>query len=118
MEEGLTFTDFITPYLPLISAVMGAILIGIFGVWNRKRGAVETRAPDVNEIWLKSETDHKALDIERRTRRHLEDLIYRLLAIFRCYVDRVRRGGSTDLNTKELELYNSSPSSFVKLEEK
>lgn len=118
MEAGLSFTEFITPYLPLLSAIAGALLIGIFGIWNRKRGAIETRAPDVNEIWVRSESDHRALDIERKARRALEDIVYRIVQIFKSYVDRVRQGGSTELNTKELEIYKVDPGSLVKLEDK
>ena len=114
MDEGLSFTEAITPYLPLIGVLLGGLLIGIFGIWNRRRGAIETRAPDVNEIWQRSEQDHKELDIERSTRRHLEDCVYTLHSVFKSYVDRVRRGGSSELNTKELEIYTTNPSSFVK----
>lgn len=117
IDQGLTFTQLITPYLPLITAIAGSIIIGIVTLWNRKRGAVETRAPDVNEIWQQQASDSKALDFERKLRRRLEDVVYDILNVFKGYVNRVLKGGSVDLNTRELELYKTKYTDLVKSEE-
>lgn len=106
-EERLTFTEAITPYLPLIGIVVGGIVMGLFGAWNRKRGATETRAPDVNESWNRAEALDLALDNERKTRRLLQDLLYDVLAAFHSYTHRVQRGGSTDLTTREQKAHDT-----------
>lgn len=97
----LTFSEQITPYMPLIVAVVGALIVGGFGLWNRRRGAVETRAPDVNEMWAKQERDARALDTERAHRRHVENVLVSVLRAFRGYVRRVVSGGSVELTESE-----------------
>ena len=112
-QAAVTFTESVTPYLPLIGTVIGGMVIGFFAVWNRRRGAVETRAPDVNDIWLQQAKDNQLLDDERAFRRFLEDIVYDLLKLFKGYVNRVRRGGSTDLTTRELQYYQTSFNDLV-----
>jgi hypothetical protein len=63
------FTLVVTPYLPFAGTLLGAAVVGAFAIWNRKRGNVETRAPDVNEIWQKQAHDALELDREYRWRR-------------------------------------------------
>lgn len=116
-QAGQTFTELITPYLPVIGVIFGGLIVGGFGLWNRKRGAVETRAPDVNELWQQQDSQNKALDFERKLRRFLEDSVRELLSVFKDYVDRVRKGGSTELNTKELKIYESTYSDLVREKE-
>ena len=94
-----SFTVFITPYLPLIT-----VAVGVFGVYNRKRGAVETRAPDVNEIWVQQEAQSRLLDEERKGRRRLEAMLGQLWSAFVGYVNRVQSGGSMQLTTREMEI--------------
>jgi hypothetical protein len=96
-----TLTEQITPYLPLIGVVFGALIIEGFRLWNRKRGAIETKAPDVNDIWQREERQNKELDIERRMRRRFEDLAGQLWLAFRNYAARVQGGGSTELTSFE-----------------
>lgn len=106
-DRGVTFTEIITPYLPLIGVLAGALVVGAFGLWNRRRGALETRAPDVNESWMRADAADRALDTERAVRRLMEDLLYRVLVAFRGYVNRVQGGGSTELTEKERTSYEA-----------
>lgn len=96
-----SFTAFITPYLPLIITIIGGLIVGGFGIWNRRHGNIETRAPDVNEIWQQQAAEAKELDLERRLRRRLEDLLRELVRVFWLYTGRVQGGGSKELNTQE-----------------
>lgn len=102
--ETVTFTQAITPFIPLLGTVAGAIVVGVFAAWNRRRGAVETRAPEVSEIWQQQALESKSLDLERRLRRALEDMIYELRRAFKLYVARVHTGGSKELSEQEEEL--------------
>lgn len=108
VEENLSVAETITPFLPLIGTIVGAIVVGIFAVFNRKRGAIETRAPDVNEIWSRQAADQVQLDMERRLRRMLEDLVRDLRRAFRVYVTRVQSGGKADLTQFERQMYEAS----------
>lgn len=110
-----TFTEAITPYLPLLGTILGGILIGVFAIWNRRRGAVETRAPDVNEIWQQQALQSKELDAERKQRRHLEDVLRDLLYAFRSYISRVQGGGSVELTTREQKLLDIASTQEVKI---
>lgn len=105
-------SDFIvqvTPLLPFLGTLLGATVVGAFAVWNRKRGAVETRAPDVNEIWVQQDRQSRELDIERKWRRRLQNYSWEVLAIWRGYVRRVQNGGSADLTPHERLFYDSEP---------
>lgn len=103
-----SFTALITPYLPLITIVAGGIVVGIFGIYNRKRGAVETRAPDVNAIWVQQENQSRLLDLERRARRRLESMLGQLWSAYVGYVNRVQSGGSMQLTTHEMDIVTQS----------
>lgn len=99
--DDISFTPTITPYLPLLGTIAGGVVIGIFAVWNRKRGATETRAPDVNESWRRAERLERRLDTERSHRRFAEDLADKIQDAFRAYVRRVRHGGDTTMTDRE-----------------
>jgi hypothetical protein len=101
------FTLVVTPYLPFAGTLLGAAVVGAFAIWNRKRGNVETRAPDVNEIWQKQAHDALELDREYRWRRRLQNFCDELLRTFRAYVKRVQAGGSTEL-TKHEQMFMES----------
>lgn len=102
-------TETITPYLPLIGILFGSLVVGLFAVWNRKRGNMETRAPDVNEIWQQQAKESHDLDMERRWRRRLENFAFELARVFRGYVRRVQAGGSTDLTPHERMFHDTDP---------
>lgn len=93
----LTFTEQVTPYLPLIGIAISALIVGGFAVWNRAKGNVETKAPSVAEIWARE---------ERLSRRKdwLSNVVYRLQGAFRRYVARVQSGGPTELTATEQNL--------------
>lgn len=93
------FTPIITT---LITVVLGGLIVGAFAVWNRRRGAVESRVPDVMEMWSQTEKD-------RRLRRFFEDLYYETRGSFRGYVRRVRDGGSTELSEAEKIRHDLDP---------
>lgn len=86
----ITFTEQLTPYLPLIGTILGGIVVGAFAMWNRRKGNTETKAPSVAEIWARADR------LERRAR-----WAYRIQDAFREYVSRVRAGGSTELDAAE-----------------
>jgi hypothetical protein len=99
----------LTPYLPLVGIVVGGVIVGVFQVWNRRRGAVETKAPDVNEIWQQQIYQSHELDTERKWRRRLENFAHELVRVFRAYVNRVQSGGSTELTHHEKLFYDTDP---------
>jgi hypothetical protein len=102
-------SSLITPYLPVVGILLGSILVGVFAVWNRRHGAVETRAPDVNEIWKQQAEQSAQLDLERKLRRKLEDYARDLLRTYRSYVWRVRGGGSIELTSHERRFFDIDP---------
>ena len=102
-----TFTEQVTPWLPLIGTIFGAIVVGSFAAWNRKRGATENRTPDVNEIWVQQAADAKALDGERRHRRVLEALGRRVIEPGNVIGADFQNGGDTALNAHEQDIYDT-----------
>ena len=107
--EEITFTAAITPYLPLLGVAVGAILLGLFNSYNRRKGNIETRAPDVNQIWQQQQEQATQLDLERKMRRKLEDYVYSFRAMFINYVKRVQKGGSTQLTASEQKFVDKEP---------
>lgn len=104
-----TVTEVVTPWAAPSFALLGVIAMGVFAIYNRKKGNQETRAPDVNEIWLQQARDARSLDLERRARRHLEDYAVALLDTFKGYVRRVMHGGDIGLTDEEKKYVNSNP---------
>lgn len=90
MADEITFTEQITPYIPLLTAAIGALIVGGFAMWNRRKGNTETKAPTVAEIWARADR------LEARAR-----WAFRIQDAFRDYVARVRSGGSTDPTHEE-----------------
>jgi hypothetical protein len=109
VEQANSITQVITPYLPLLGIIIGGVIVGGFGLWNRRKGNIETRAPDVNEIWQQQIYQSHELDAERKIRRRLENYVYELLRVFRAYVRRVQRGGSTELTNHERMFHDTDP---------
>lgn len=100
--NDLTFTEQITPYLPILGTIVGAAVVGGFALWNRRRGATENRAPDVTDMWTETE--------KARSRwRIFEDLFYNVRGHFRAYVLRVQAGGSTELTPAEQAAHDNDP---------
>jgi len=100
-SKAVTFTEIVTPYIPIAVIVLGAIAAGIFNSWNRRRGNIETRAPDVNEMWQETEKARHQLDRERQHRRTLEDYAANVRGAFRGFVRRVQDGGDRELTPHE-----------------
>lgn len=96
------FTEALTPWLPLIGIIAGGIIVGAFGVHNRRRGAVEHRAPDVTQMW--SETERA-----RTLRQYFEDRFHEVRGAFRGYVRRVHTGGSIQLTEAEQKAHDLEP---------
>lgn len=90
MADEITFTEQLTPYLPLIGIILGGMIVGAFAAWNRRKGNVETKAPSVSEIWARADR------LEKPAR-----WAHRLQDAFREYVARVIAGGSTELTATE-----------------
>lgn len=110
-SESTDPSQFLTPYLPLVGVLAGAIVVGMFNAHNRRKGNVETRAPDVNELWAQERLLSKELDAERKLRRKLERFAWDVLETFRNYVDRVLSGGSVELTARESKVYENDPPS-------
>lgn len=107
LDTAVGITQVVAPWLPFAGVIVGGILLGIFNTHNRRKGNVETRAPDVNEAWEEARTASHELDAERRLRRRLQNYSWELLYVFRMYVKRVRAGGSTDMTAHEQLFYDS-----------
>ena len=107
-------TEAITPYLPFAGVVAGALIVGAFGLWNRKRGNIESRNPAVNEIWSRQAENEILLDAERKARRRLEDLLELAYRTFRGYVDRVMSDGTIHLTHAERAVYEAHVPEFHK----
>lgn len=99
--------QFLTPYLPLIGVVAGAVVVGLFNAHNRRKGNVETRAPDVNELWQQERALSLELDTERKKRLRTENLAVEVIRTFRAYVQRVLSGGSPELTHHELKIHDT-----------
>jgi len=97
MTEDPTVLEILVPYWPGIVTLIGFFVVGAFAAWNRRRGATETKAPSVAEIWAREER------VSARNR-FLEAFISRVRHAFRSYIARVQAGGSTELNTLEREV--------------
>lgn len=107
--EAVVPSQFLTPYLPLIGVIAGALVVGFFNAHNRRKGNVETRAPDVNEMWQQERLLAQELDAERKLRRRFENFSWFVLNTFRSYVDRVLSGGSRELTYNEKTAYDNDP---------
>jgi hypothetical protein len=106
---ALNPSQFLTPYLPLIGVIAGAIVVGVFNAHNRRKGNVETRAPDVNEMWQQERLLAKELDAERKIRRKFENFSWLVLQTFRSYVNRILAGGTKELTYSEQSVYDTDP---------
>lgn len=104
LADTPTVTEQLTPYLPVLGVLVGSILVGAFSVWNRRRGASETKAPTVNEIWLREER------VSRYARR-LERYGEFVSVAFKAYATRVRSGGDpTPTGIEQTALDEDMPS--------
>lgn len=104
-EAELTLTEQITPYLPILGTIVGALVVGAFALWNRKRGATESKTPTVSEIWAREERVH-------RYARRLERLVDLLHDAFRGYVIRVTDGGDPTPTPEERIALDAEPPSI------
>lgn len=101
--------ELFTTLTPILVVVLGGVVAGLWTAHNRRKGATESRFPDVNEIWSQQARQSIELDNERKLRRKLEDYSGSLLRAFRGYVRRVVGGGSTALTSHEKSLIDSEP---------
>ena len=100
-----TFNETVGPWLPLIGLVVSALIVGGFGLWNRRHGNVEVKAPSVDEAWERAELANAQLDIERRLRRWFELAFNRLVDVFRAYIKKV----GVELTADEKEALEAQP---------
>lgn len=118
LSQAQQVSALVTPYLPLLGIIIGGIIVGVFAAHNRRKGNIEQRSPDVNEIWIQQNLQSKELDKERKWRRRLENFSWELTRVFRGYVSRVQGGGSTDLTHHERLFHDADPpSSEIKTKE-
>ncbi len=99
----------LTTLSPILVVVLGAVIAGLYAAHNRRKGATESRFPDVNEIWSQQAKQSIELDNERKFRRRLEDYSNTLLRLFRGYSVRVLSGGSPQLTAQEKFYIESDP---------
>lgn len=99
----------LTTFTPLLVAVAGAVIAGFYAAHNRRKGATESRFPDVNEIWSQQARQSLELDNERKFRRALEDYANNLLRAFRAYARRALNGGDLRLSEEERNLIDGNP---------
>lgn len=67
--------EVVGPFLPLLGVVAGGLVVGFFAIWNRKRGAVETKLPTIEQLWRQQVATDEKLDIETNLRRELENKV-------------------------------------------
>lgn len=101
--------ELFTTLTPILVVVLGGIVAGLWTAHNRRKGAVESRFPDVNEIWSQQARQSIELDNERKFRRALEDYANALLRAFRAYTRRALNGGDLRLSESEKMLIDSEP---------
>lgn len=84
----------LTPYLPILTLVIGIVGKGVFDMFQAKRTGTDAKMPTVADIWDRMDRFEKALGQERSAR-------LTLLEVFRSYVRRVQTGGTSDLTEQE-----------------
>lgn len=99
----------LTTLSPILVVAIGGIIAGLYAAHNRRKGATESRFPDVNEIWSQQAKQSIELDNERKFRRALEDYANNLLRAFRSYVRRALNGGDLRLSDEEKNLIDGNP---------
>lgn len=99
--------EWIAPTITGAIALTTAIIAGIVAIRNRKRGALEQRAPDVTEAWAEAER-------ARRKAFVLEDLFYALRGAFKAYARRMALLFDDDaaLNDSERAVLEKEPPSM------
>lgn len=60
-------------YLPIIGGIVIAAIPASVALWNRRRGAVESKQPTFTEVWAENRAVTEERDQERRMRRFFED---------------------------------------------
>lgn len=105
MTEGLSLPVVVSALV----IVIGAIVTGIFGLLNHRTDAKSRITPTVEQIWSRLDTVEETLDRERRARVRVENRVLTLKNIFVGYVNRVQRGGKTDLTTDERLALDETP---------
>lgn len=98
----------------IITVVVGGVIVGLFARWNQKRGAIETKAPSVSELWAEDRKKQAELDIERDLRRWFQDAFWALVRAFNSYITRVANGGSTSLRAFERKALEAKPPAIDK----
>lgn len=83
-------SDSVTGILPVLTALGG---IAVTGIFNLIKGR-QDKGPTVDAIWKRLDRLEKELENERTGR-------YTLLRVFRAYVSRVQGGGTIDLTDEE-----------------
>lgn len=116
LGEAEPFHTAIVPYIPLLVAVISTIGVGAFALWNRRRGAVESKQPSVSQLWEEDRKKEAELDLERSMRRWFETAFFDLRRAFRAYVDRVHESGSTTLKPFEQKALEAVPPNLDKEE--
>jgi hypothetical protein len=87
-------SEALTPYLPILTLIVGIVGKGLFDMFQAKRTGTDAKMPTVAEIWDRMDGFEDALGKERNAR-------LTLLEVFRSYVRRVQTGGTSDLTPQE-----------------
>lgn len=105
MVDGLNLPVFISALV----VVLGAIITGIFGLANHRVDAKSRVTPTVEQVWTRLNDVEDRLDNEHDARVTVENSLRTLKNIFVGYVNRVQRGGKTDLTPDERMALDDSP---------
>lgn len=98
MTQGID----LTPWIPVIAAVLGGAIVGVFNLIRGRQGDTSSKGPTVEQVWSRLDRVDQKLETERGLR-------YFILRIFRAYVYRVQSGGSTDLTAEERRVIDQNP---------
>ena len=86
-------TEWIAPSIAGVLTLITGITVGIIGFRNSRKGALETRAPDVNEAWLEA-------DRARHLMYFWQDLFHLMRGAFKGYARRMEEKDPTHLLTE------------------
>lgn len=104
--------DYTPIIVAFITAVLGAVVVGLFAVWNRRHGNREAKAPTVVQLWEQQARDAAARRRAEDMYEVLLDMYYALRAAFRAFFRRVNSDQEIPLTPKEQHAIDQVPPSL------
>lgn len=99
----------LVPYVPIISVVIAGLIAGAWNIWNRRRGASETKQPTVSDFWNQLRAEERRRQNAERMYEILLGLYFDLRTAFKVYFRRQQEGGSKDLTESEKDAVDVTP---------